>query len=157
MGRIVADRKLVRPSPASDADAVDIIELCGLERCKVVATFYNVFGRAAAYGCAIPRQRLCRVSSKWLSGKWCCWTGLNCRPLHYQWSALPLSYSSEIAKGAADSSGAKIGAAAFATGGLGVQGACCAKSPERGENSRRRILLNLNLIPEHCRLHFDAD
>jgi hypothetical protein len=27
-------------------------------------------------------------------GKWCCQTGLNCRPLHYQWSALPLSYGS---------------------------------------------------------------
>ena len=25
---------------------------------------------------------------------WCCWTGLNCRPLPYQGSALPLSYSS---------------------------------------------------------------
>ena len=25
---------------------------------------------------------------------WCCRTGLNCRPLHYQWSALPLSYGS---------------------------------------------------------------
>lgn len=30
-----------------------------------------------------------------LIGKnWCCQTGLNCRPLHYQWSALPLSYGS---------------------------------------------------------------
>ena len=27
-------------------------------------------------------------------GAWCCRTGLNCRPLHYQWSALPLSYGS---------------------------------------------------------------
>lgn len=27
--------------------------------------------------------------------KWCCQTGLNCRPLHYQWSALPLSYGSK--------------------------------------------------------------
>ena len=27
-------------------------------------------------------------------GEWCCETGLNCRPLHYQWSALPLSYHS---------------------------------------------------------------
>jgi hypothetical protein len=26
--------------------------------------------------------------------EWCCQTGLNCRPLHYQWSALPLSYGS---------------------------------------------------------------
>ena len=26
--------------------------------------------------------------------RWCCQTGLNCRPLHYQWSALPLSYGS---------------------------------------------------------------
>ncbi len=29
-----------------------------------------------------------------LRGRWCCQTGLNCRPLHYQWSALPLSYGS---------------------------------------------------------------
>ena len=29
-----------------------------------------------------------------LKMKWCCQTGLNCRPLHYQWSALPLSYGS---------------------------------------------------------------
>src|SRR5256885_7119678 len=28
--------------------------------------------------------------------KWCCQTGLNCRPLHYQWSALPLSYGSVL-------------------------------------------------------------
>jgi hypothetical protein len=27
-------------------------------------------------------------------GKWCCRTGLNCRPLPYQGSALPLSYGS---------------------------------------------------------------
>src|SRR5260370_7311000 len=29
-----------------------------------------------------------------LNKKGCCQTGLNCRPLHYQWSALPLSYGS---------------------------------------------------------------
>src|SRR3954447_17493575 len=29
-----------------------------------------------------------------LQENWCCQTGLNCRPLHYQWSALPLSYGS---------------------------------------------------------------
>jgi hypothetical protein len=29
-----------------------------------------------------------------LAKNWCCQTGLNCRPLHYQWSALPLSYGS---------------------------------------------------------------
>src|SRR4051812_44941632 len=29
---------------------------------------------------------------------WCCWTGLNCRPLPYQGSALPLSYSSKSAE-----------------------------------------------------------
>ena len=36
--------------------------------------------------------------SRWFKqikqGNWCCQTGLNCRPLHYQWSALPLSYGS---------------------------------------------------------------
>ena len=30
---------------------------------------------------------------------WCCRTGLNCRPLHYQWSALPLSYGSMLGAG----------------------------------------------------------
>src|SRR5689334_18148882 len=29
---------------------------------------------------------------------WCCWRGLNSRPLPYQGSALPLSYSSEPAR-----------------------------------------------------------
>ena len=31
---------------------------------------------------------------KFIGKRWCCQTGLNCRPLHYQWSALPLSYGS---------------------------------------------------------------
>jgi hypothetical protein len=34
-----------------------------------------------------------------LKKNWCCRTGLNCRPLHYQWSALPLSYGSLHRKG----------------------------------------------------------
>ncbi len=29
-----------------------------------------------------------------IAGEWCCWGDLNSRPLHYQWSALPLSYNS---------------------------------------------------------------
>lgn len=33
-------------------------------------------------------------TSKRSQQDWCCQTGLNCRPLHYQWSALPLSYGS---------------------------------------------------------------
>ena len=37
-----------------------------------------------------PFNRLLIVQGK----SWCCQTGLNCRPLHYQWSALPLSYGS---------------------------------------------------------------
>ena len=38
-----------------------------------------------------PREAL----AAFLRGNgWCCQTGLNCRPLHYQWSALPLSYGS---------------------------------------------------------------
>ena len=32
--------------------------------------------------------------SRFQRNEWCCQTGLNCRPLHYQWSALPLSYGS---------------------------------------------------------------
>jgi hypothetical protein len=31
---------------------------------------------------------------------WCCERGLNSRPLHYQWSALPLSYRSRFANAA---------------------------------------------------------
>ena len=31
-----------------------------------------------------------------VSGKWCCWGDLNSRPLPYQGSALPLSYSSPL-------------------------------------------------------------
>ena len=37
-------------------------------------------------------RRECRLDRK--ESGWCCQTGLNCRPLHYQWSALPLSYGS---------------------------------------------------------------
>ena len=45
--------------------------------------------KTRAFGAARMPIRAC-------SGKngWCCQTGLNCRPLHYQWSALPLSYGS---------------------------------------------------------------
>jgi hypothetical protein len=39
------------------------------------------------------RRRQIHKSLIWLKN-WCCQTGLNCRPLHYQWSALPLSYGS---------------------------------------------------------------
>ena len=34
------------------------------------------------------------ASTDYQRENWCCQTGLNCRPLHYQWSALPLSYGS---------------------------------------------------------------
>jgi len=38
----------------------------------------------------------------WASmGGWCCWRGLNSRPLPYQGSALPLSYNSVRGRGAA--------------------------------------------------------
>jgi hypothetical protein len=36
----------------------------------------------------------CRFERLLREKNWCCQTGLNCRPLHYQWSALPLSYGS---------------------------------------------------------------
>ena len=39
------------------------------------------------------RNRKAAASTQNTTG-WCCWTGLNCRPLPYQGSALPLSYSS---------------------------------------------------------------
>src|SRR3954466_2331277 len=41
--------------------------------------------------------------------KWCCQTGLNCRPLHYQWSALPLSYGSVLVQESALGAPAKRG------------------------------------------------
>ncbi len=45
---------------------------------------------------ATARNRLNFAANKRSSEvkDWCCQTGLNCRPLHYQWSALPLSYGS---------------------------------------------------------------
>jgi hypothetical protein len=46
-----------------------------------------------------PRGMIANLMSPTEAGNfvrkgWCCQTGLNCRPLHYQWSALPLSYGS---------------------------------------------------------------
>src|SRR5688572_23886644 len=60
-------------------------------------------------GCAnsVPHHPACScmvllgTAQKWL-GKWCCRTGLNCRPLPYQGSALPLSYGSMIRGGKGD-------------------------------------------------------
>jgi hypothetical protein len=48
-------------------------------------------------GLVLARQRASRDSSRidgGYSAGWCCQMGLNHRPLHYQWSALPLSYGS---------------------------------------------------------------
>jgi hypothetical protein len=60
-------------------------------------------------GCRRRLRRKCISAWGGLSGKrshgfmnrngWCCQTGLNCRPLHYQWSALPLSYGSMPRRG----------------------------------------------------------
>jgi hypothetical protein len=46
--------------------------------------------------CVARLRRRARASddARGALGRWCCQTGLNCRPLHYQWSALPLSYGS---------------------------------------------------------------
>ena len=38
-------------------------------------------------------------AAKSLIIKWCCQTGLNCRPLHYQWSALPRSWEESWQRG----------------------------------------------------------
>jgi len=48
-------------------------------------------------GAACVRERhLARRRDATVRGlEWCCQRGLNSRPLHYQWSALPLSYGSE--------------------------------------------------------------
>ena len=46
----------------------------------------------AKLGRFLPRE--CQSVSALEDEEWCCQTGLNCRPLHYQWSALPLSYGS---------------------------------------------------------------
>ena len=44
-----------------------------------------------------PRELIRRRTRIVNKTGWCCWTGLNCRPLPYQGSALPLSYSSCLA------------------------------------------------------------
>src|SRR5688500_9851276 len=68
--------------------------------------------------------------------RWCCWTGLNCRPLPYQGSALPLSYSS-----------ARRGGAVYAIGDWGAQGPKLGFSELKSAAFRgcpwRRIVLKL--------------
>ena len=49
---------------------------------------FSALSYAASRGGALDKKT--RGTEK----SWCCQTGLNCRPLHYQWSALPLSYGS---------------------------------------------------------------
>ena len=46
---------------------------------------------------------------KFIGKRWCCQTGLNCRPLHYQWSALPLSYGSMPGIGGIGPNGRPLG------------------------------------------------
>ena len=50
------------------------------------------FSRSAS--CAYTTTQVRLQSRSRCSIKWCCQRGLNSRPLHYQWSALPLSYGS---------------------------------------------------------------
>ena len=50
-----------------------------------------------------------------IRGGWCCRTGLNCRPLHYQWSALPLSYGSMPGTRGIGQKGSPLGAPVLAT------------------------------------------
>ena len=59
------------------------------------ATGFQVFGGRFTQAAA-RAPRLCRILRLFgfANREWCCQTGLNCRPLHYQWSALPLSYGS---------------------------------------------------------------
>src|SRR5579871_2491270 len=53
----------------------------------------------------IRRAVVAKIEEK--VGAWCCRTGLNCRPLPYQGSALPLSYGSKA--GGPNRIGAKKG------------------------------------------------
>ena len=83
--------------------------------CMLLCGFLALHFRAADRGCpsapGLPcahfkeegerRKQNSGVSSREIAAscdgwteEWCCQTGLNCRPLHYQWSALPLSYGS---------------------------------------------------------------
>jgi len=41
------------------------------------------------------RPGACRIRARGRERRWCCWRGLNSRPLPYQGSALPLSYNSQ--------------------------------------------------------------
>src|SRR5258708_17829054 len=51
--------------------------------------------RTPPAGCPAPIRAVGKTRQKFrIESEWCCQTGLNCRPLHYQWSALPLSYGS---------------------------------------------------------------
>ncbi len=44
----------------------------------------------------VERPNYADLTKALRGNEWCCQTGLNCRPLHYQWSALPLSYGSML-------------------------------------------------------------
>ena len=62
------------------------------------ATWASLGGLATASGGRIIGARCVRkppdLSDKRITKSWCCWRGSNSRPLPYQGSALPLSYSS---------------------------------------------------------------
>jgi hypothetical protein len=62
----------------------------------IVLRFGSTMSDGRASSVVLPdRLPAAFKSSKHLQGlDWCCERGLNSRPLHYQWSALPLSYRS---------------------------------------------------------------
>jgi hypothetical protein len=74
--------------------------------------------------------RVTREPPDFVGLSWCCRTGLNCRPLPYQGSALPLSYGSEDHGAACTQSGGAAGGGANLPQGLpGCKDSNCDRCP----------------------------
>ena len=82
-------RESVSGNPCQIAGYIDVEQLLA-ETPQRFSIFLSRADHDASGWNAGRRQTANAESPK----KWCCQTGLNCRPLHYQWSALPLSYGS---------------------------------------------------------------
>lgn len=97
-----------RRSPPRDAVSSDFFKIGRRRGGTTTRAWYRPFLSRRYLSLAAMTSRFCgdALAQKRDSGlhfkgfqifqgvRWCCQTGLNCRPLHYQWSALPLSYGS---------------------------------------------------------------
>jgi hypothetical protein len=93
-----------QPSKLQGAITYLMLNLRNLRQCPAGGFSLStcVIGRRSgpASGQPRPDQGHRHTRPKVSDGReWCCQTGLNCRPLHYQWSALPLSYGSMPGQG----------------------------------------------------------